>query len=198
MKSKDVLKLLNISRTTLMTYIKTGKIKGTKLDNGYYDYDDKSVFAFLKKDSRINVIYSRVSTNKQKSDLTRQINSIISYCDDNNINYNKIYKEISSGVDMDRTQFSLLIDDVFNYKIQNIYITYKDRLTRLSFKTIEQIFKKFGTTIIVINDDNKDKDNEKELFEELINIVHHFSTKTYSKRHKNKLDIIKKDISLFK
>lgn len=47
----------------------------------------------------------------------------------------------------------------------------------IKFKIFNQIFKKFGTTIIVINDDNKDKDNEKELFEELINIVHHFSTK---------------------
>ena len=47
----------------------------------------------------------------------------------------------------------------------------------IKFKIFNQIFKKFSTTIIVINDDNKDKDNEKELFEELINIVHHFSTK---------------------
>ena len=136
-------------------------------------------------------------TNK-KNDIIRQIDSVVDYCDKNNIKHDKVYKEISSGVDMDRKEFSALMDDVFNYKIQNIYITYKDRLTRLSFKTIEQIFKKFGTSIVIINDDNKDKDNEKELFDELINIVHHFSTKTYSKRHKNKLNLVEKDIALFK
>lgn len=198
MKSKDVLKLLKVTRATLTAYVKSEKIKVTKLSNGYYDYDDKSVFAFLKKDVRTNVIYARVSTNKQKNDLIRQIDSVIDYCDKNNIKHDKVYKEISSGVDMDRKEFSALMDDVFNYKIQNIYITYKDRLTRLSFKTIEQIFKKFGTSIVIINDDNKDKDNEKELFDELINIVHHFSTKTYSKRHKNKLNLVEKDIALFK
>lgn len=83
-------------------------------------------------------------------------------------------------------------------KIKNIYITYKDRLTRLSFKLIEQIFKKFGTSIIPINDNNIDKDNEKELFDELIAITHYFSTKTYSKRHKAKLDLTKNDLNLFK
>ena len=48
MKSKEVLRLLNLSRVTLMTYLKTGKITATKMANGYYDYDEKSVFSFLK------------------------------------------------------------------------------------------------------------------------------------------------------
>jgi predicted site-specific integrase-resolvase len=73
-------------------------------------------------------------------------------------------------MDLDRYSFSILMDNVFNHKIKNIYITYKDRLTRLSFKTIEQIFNKFGTNIVVTNDidRNKNKDNDKELFDELI------------------------------
>lgn len=198
MKSKDVLLLLKVTRVTLMNYVKTGKIKATKMANGLYDYDEKSVFAFLKKDVRFNVIYCRVSTPKQKSDLVRQINSVTKYCKDNNIPISTIYKEVSSGTDLDRKQFSLLLDDVINYKIKTVYVTYKDRLTRLSFKTIEQIFNKFGTNIVVINDNNKNDDNEKELFDELISIVHHFSTQTYSKRKKSKLDLVEKDIALFK
>ena len=68
MKAKEVMKLLNISRATLFNYTKDGKIKVTKLDNGYYEYDEASVFKIIKKDSRTNVIYSRVSTYKQKTD----------------------------------------------------------------------------------------------------------------------------------
>ena len=37
MKSKEVLKLLGISRVTLWSYVKNGTIKATKLPNGYYD-----------------------------------------------------------------------------------------------------------------------------------------------------------------
>ena len=44
MKSKDVMKLLDISRSTLYLYVKSGKITGTKLHNGYYNYNEDSVF----------------------------------------------------------------------------------------------------------------------------------------------------------
>ena len=66
MKAKEVIKLLKICRSTLHNYTKSGIIKGTLLDNVYYDYDEKSVFKMIKKDSRINVIYGKVSTYKQK------------------------------------------------------------------------------------------------------------------------------------
>jgi putative resolvase len=73
MKSKDMLRLLKITRPTLTKYIKGGWITGTKNKNGFYDYDDDSVYNFLNKDGkRINVIYSRVSTPKQKQDLENQ------------------------------------------------------------------------------------------------------------------------------
>lgn len=47
MKAKEVLKILNIARTTLYNYTKEGKIKVTQLDNGYYDED--SVYKLIKK-----------------------------------------------------------------------------------------------------------------------------------------------------
>jgi len=49
MKSEEVLKILGITRPTLTSYIKTGKIIGNKLPNGYYDYNEESVYKFLGK-----------------------------------------------------------------------------------------------------------------------------------------------------
>ncbi len=196
MKAKDVMKLLNICRTTLYNYTKDGSIKATLLDNGYYDYDEESVLKFIKKDNRSNVIYARVSTYKQKNDLQTQIDKINKYCKDNNIIIDNVFSEIYSGVDLDRTQFSELMNDVFNHKIKNIYISHRDRLTRLSFKTIETIFNKFNTKIIVINDNNNEN-NDHEIFEELISLMHIFSTTMYSNRRKNKINIYKQDIENF-
>ena len=71
MKAKDVMNTLSISRTTLYLYTCDKKLKVTKLHNGYYDYDNNSVFKLLNKDNRINVIYTRVSTYKQKNDLKK-------------------------------------------------------------------------------------------------------------------------------
>ena len=182
MKSKEVLKLLKVSRVTLNTYVKNGKIKVTKLNNGYYDYDDDSVFKLLKNDKRYNVLYARVSTYKQNIDLDNQMNKLIEYCQLNNITYEKSYKEISSGINLDRKEISNLIDNVFHYKIKSIYITNEDRLTGLSFKTLSNMFYRFGTTIITINDEDTDTDNE--VFEEFISLVHIFSTKMYPHRRK--------------
>ena len=56
MKSKEVLKILGVTRVTLSSYVKSGKIKVTKMTNGYYEYDDKSVFDFIGQNKKINVI----------------------------------------------------------------------------------------------------------------------------------------------
>ncbi len=196
MKARDVMKLLNICRTTLYNYTKDGTIKATLLSNGYYDYDEESVLKFIKKDNRSNVIYARVSTYKQKNDLQTQITKIQKYCKDNTIDVEKVYSEVSSGIDFERIQFNELMNDVFNHKIKNIYVSNRDRLTRLSFKTIENIFEKFNTKIIVINDDNSEN-NDHEVFEELISLMHIFSTTLYSNRRKNKINIYKQDIENF-
>lgn len=196
MKAKEVMKLLKICRSTLYNYTKGGIIKGTLLDNGYYDYDEKSVFKMIKKDSRINVIYGRVSTYKQKNDLERQIDSIQIYCKNNNIHISNIYSDISSGIDLDRNNLNKLIDDVINLNIKNIYISHRDRLTRLSFRTLQELFSKFGTNIIIINN-NSNESNDNEIFEELISLMHIFSTTMYSNRRKNKVNIYKNDIENF-
>jgi len=194
MKAKEVLKILKICRQTLTNYVKSGKIKVTRIGNGYYDYNESSVYAFLNViPDRVNIIYARVSTNKQKVDLSNQVSQLINYCNINNIKYNKVYQEIASGIDFDRDEFTNIINDVISKKIANIYITHKDRLSRLSFLTLENMFKQFGTNIIVINDIDNNKSLDDDLFEELLNIIHVFSTKMYSKRRVNN---IKKALNL--
>jgi putative resolvase len=183
MKANEVLKILKICRQTLSNYVKSGKIKVSKLRNGYYDYDDESVYSFLNITlERKNIIYARVSTYKQKVDLSNQVTQLINYCNINKIKYDKVYQEINSGVDFDRNEFTDIVNDVINKKINNIYITHKDRLSRLSFLTLENMFNQFGTKIIVINDIDNNNSLDDDLFEELINIIHVFSTKMYSKR----------------
>jgi predicted site-specific integrase-resolvase len=41
MKSNQALKILRVSKSTLRNYIKSGKIKATKLPTGRYDYVEK-------------------------------------------------------------------------------------------------------------------------------------------------------------
>jgi predicted site-specific integrase-resolvase len=193
MKAKDVLNLLQVTRVTLFKYVKSGKLKVTQLPNGYYDYDDNSVFEFLGKNNRSNVIYARVSTPKQKPDLANQIAFLSSFAKSNKISIASTFSDIHSGLDLNRLDFNKLLQDVFNYKIGCIVISYKDRLTRLSFQVLEFIFKFFGTSIVIANRSDSSHD---EYFDDILTLMHSLSTKFYAKRtniYKNSIDDNKKD-----
>lgn len=196
MKAKEVLKLLQITRTTLYNYTKTGIIKIKNEINGRYDYDEDSVYSLLNKNKeRLSVIYCRVSTTKQKNSLDTQIESINNYCLKNGIMVNKVYKDIDSGMTLDRRGLNELFEDISTYKIDTVYITNKDRLTRLSYKMLETIFMKYGTKIVPIFDTDCDND-EKEVLCDIISLIHCFSMKNYSNRRKKKLSLISEDLSL--
>lgn len=184
MKAKDVLRLTQFSRITLMNHVKNGKIKANKLPNGYYDYDEDDVMKFVKNEHRKNVIYARVSTYKQKNDLDHQIHFLNKFCKNNDINIDQIVSDISSGLDLDRPNFSNLLDDILHYRISTVVISFKDRLTRLSFPILQSIFNKFGTNIIIASKTDDDDDNTEEYFEDLMALMHIFSTKVYSNRRK--------------
>ena len=181
MKAKQVLQILDISRITLYNYVKSGKIKTVTLPNGYYDYSDSDVFSMISIDHRKSFIYARVSTYKQKKDLNKKISFIKTFCNKNKINIHSIISDISSGIDLDRPNFSELLNDVLHYKVSKIYISHRDRISRLSFKTLDAIFKKFGTEIIIVSENDKLTDDQ-EFYNDLISLMHYFSTKLYSHR----------------
>ncbi len=170
------------------------EIRVVELPNGFYDYNDDDVYrkAGLANE-RLNVTYARVSTAKQKTDLVNQEQTLISYCNKNGIRVNKSYKDVASGMNFDRKQFKLLLDDILSYKVAKLYITYKDRLSRISFDMFQKLLAEFGCEIVVINDSD-DKSDEAEIFEEIISLLHCFAMKMYSKRRKRKLEIVQEDL----
>lgn len=182
MKSNEVLKILKISRVTLCKYAKSGKIRVEKEPNGYYKYCDEDVYKIAGiEDNRLNVIYARVSTNKQKQDLANQIDNSIAYLNSKGIKVDKIYSDIKSGMSLDRKGFMELLSDVMDYKIKAVYVSYKDRLARLSYELVNKLFSDYGTKIEIINN-CESKSLEQELFEDIMQTIHAFSMKMYSKR----------------
>ena len=189
MKAKEVLKLLRCSRPSLTKYLKQGKLKAKLLDNGYYDYEEKSVYDFLNKAiNRKTVIYARVSTKKQKNDLKNQIELLKNFCFQNGYTINEVYSDIASGITFEnRIDLFKLIDEIINNKIEKIIITYKDRLSRIGFDFFKTLFNKFGCEIIVISEVGSNKLDREEIFEEIISLLHCYSMKMYSKRKNNKI-----------
>ena len=197
MKSYKVLKLLNITRPTLSRYVKEKIIKYKVKPNGFYDYDEESVYKILNKSiERKNVIYTRVSTQKQKTDLENQKKIVEKYCIENGIKISDIYSDIGSGINFDRKEFQRLLDDVVNHKISKIYITYKDRLSRVSFDMFKNLFSNFNCEIVVLNDIEDAQTIEKEIFNEIISLIHCFAMRVYSSRRKKKLKCVEADLKI--
>ena len=197
MKSNKVLKLLNITRPTLSRYVKEKIVKYKVQPNGFYDYDEESVYKILNKSiERKNVIYTRVSTQKQKTDLENQKKIVEKYCIENGIKISDIYSDIGSGINFDRKEFQRLLDDVVNHKISKIYITYKDRLSRVSFDMFKNLFSNFNCEIVVLNDIEDAQTIEKEIFNEIISLIHCFAMKVYSSRRKKKLKCVEDDLKI--
>ncbi|MCQ2812187.1 IS607 family transposase [Helicobacter pylori] len=182
MKSKEVLKILKISRVTLWKYVKSGKIRVKQEPNGYYIYNDSDVYSLAGiEDGRLNVVYARVSTQKQKQDLQNQIENCISFINAKGISVDSIYSDIKSGMSLDRKGFMELLNAVMAFKIKAVYISYKDRLARLSYELVEKLFSDYGTKIVIINQ-CESISLEQELFEDIMQTIHSFSMNMYSKR----------------
>ena len=196
MKAKEVLKLLNITRPTLCNYVKQGYIKVKRSPTGIYNYDEDSVLAFIglkKKKTNTKIIsYSRVSTQGQKKQLQEQTNRLYEYSISKGIELNEQLSDVKSGMSFDRKGFNKLCQEVIQGNVKLVIIENKDRLVRFGYEIIEGIFKYFGTSILVINDELSNKSYEQELTEDLISIIHYFTAKSYS--HRRKLNKLKQEI----
>lgn len=179
--SGQICSILKITPMTLKRWKDSGIIEYKKITNKKFLYDLDSVLKESHKEIRQNIVYSRVSNSKQKEDLDRQTEIIKSYMLTNGIIPDLIFEEIASGMNENRKEFQKILQLVFQYKINKIYISYKDRLTRFGFDYFKQIFAMFGTEIVILNA-TKEEDFQEELTQDLISIIHHFSMKMYSHR----------------
>lgn len=179
-----ICKELQITPTTLMNWKNSGKIKFKKLSNKKILYDIDSIAnQNLDQTHKRVVIYSRVSNTKQKDDLIRQSELLRKYVVSRGDIVLSEFSDIASGMNENRKGLNNLIDLVHNCQIDEVVITYKDRLTRFGFQYFESWFSRFGVTITVVNA-TKEEDFQQELTQDLISIIHHFSMKMYSNRRK--------------
>lgn len=191
--AKEAKNILKINATTLKTWKDKGILSYKKLSDKKILYDIDSVLNNSDiNDNRLNVIYARVSNTKQHNDLLNQIELVKLYCITNGIKISKVYQDIASGMNENRKDFNILINDVISGKIKNIYISFKDRLTRFGFDYFKNLFQKYNVNIIILDElEESNKTFQDELTEDLISIIHHFSIKLDSNRRKKLKEIEK-------
>ena len=132
------------------------------------------------------VIYARVSSSDQRSDLERQVEYLTQYCSSKGYRVVDILSDIASGLKTDRRGLLKLFDYVVNRQVDVVVVTYRDRLARFGFEYLEHFFNKYGVRIEVVFGEEP-KDAYQELVEDLIEIVTSLAEKLYGMRsHKKK------------
>lgn len=202
-KTGELAKMIGKQTRTVQSYCIRGDINSIIIPSGKRIISRDEVIKYLRSsnllyenDNKIDLIYARVSTSKQKNrgDLDRQIEYIIKEIITKNPKNLKIFSEVGSGLNDNRKELKKLLDMVMNDEIDRIFILYKDRLTRFGFNYLEQICNKFGTKIIVISEEIQEKSIQEELAEDIISIIHSFSVKLYGMRNKIK-EKLEKELS---
>lgn len=187
-------KLIGKTNQTLRNWDKDGTLKPHHVSESgyrYYSQEQLNHFLGLKQEVQLNkktIGYCRVSSNKQKDDLERQIENVKTYMYAKGYSF-EIISDIGSGINYNKKGLNKLIDMVTNSEVEKIVILYKDRLIRFGYELIENLCNKYGTTIEII--DNTEKTEEQELVEDMIEIVTVFSERLQGKRANKAKKMIK-------
>ncbi|NEO44302.1 MAG: IS607 family transposase [Moorea sp. SIO4A3] len=165
---------------TLARWAETGKIECIRSPGGHRRYLASSIEQLIDGvDSRSVVLYARVSTRSQSSDLASQIE----YLGRNYPNC-RCYSEYGSGLNFKRKKFINLMEKVAEEEIKTIVIAHKDRLCRFGFDFVEWFCSLHKCQIVVLN--NTYKSPQQELMDDFMSIMHCFSSKLYFLRRYEK------------
>lgn len=183
---------------TLQVLDKKGIFPAKRNQRNRRYYTDEDYYLFLNQvakipveennnnvhQKRLIVTYSRVSSHGQKDDLKSQQNFIENFAVSNGLQVDENLSDIGSGLNYERKNFLKILDLVEQDKIEKIIIAHKDRFVRFGFDYFQNFCKKHNTEIVIINLDSCSP--EQEFTEDLISIIHCFSSKLYGLRKYNK------------
>jgi len=193
LRPREVCQRLGISYSTLARWVREGRIRAIRTAGGKYRVPESEVRRIaeglpISKEVRA-VIYARVSSSDQKSDLERQIQYLTEYCASKGYRVVNVLSDVASGLKTDRKGLLKLFNYVVNRQVDVVVVTYRDRLTRFGFDYLEYFFKQYGVGIEVALGEEP-KDAYQELVEDLVEIVTSFAGKLYGMRSHRKKNLV--------
>ncbi len=132
------------------------------------------------------VIYCRVSSRKQKDDLQSQVLAMEKFCLAQGVCVTQTIQEIGGGLNFKRPKFLQIIKWAIEGELKLLYVAHKDRLCRFGFELVEQIVQWGGGLVIIANAETLSP--HEELTQDLLSIVHCFSSRLYGlRKYKTKM-----------
>lgn len=177
----------------MQNYDEAGKLKVHRTENNRRCILREDLLEFLDRHNLLyddtnskkrDIVYARVSSNDQQKhgDLDRQALFIVENM--SGLKNPLVLKEVGSGLNDKRKQLQRLLKMVCNNEVNNVYVTYKDRLTRFGYHYLETVFLAHNVRIITVKDELGTKSVQEELVDDMMSLIASFSGKLYGLRSK--------------
>lgn len=170
-KLSDYAKSIGVSYKTAWRMWQRGELNAEQLSTGTV-----IVHVDKPKTEKGVIIYARVSSSQNKSNLEAQAKRIENYCIAKGYQIVRVVKEVGSGVNDNRRK---LIDVLTRDDYSLIVVEHKDRLSRVGFNYIKVLLNNHGKDIEVVNLANEQKDD---LMQDFVSIITSFCSRLYGLR----------------
>jgi predicted site-specific integrase-resolvase len=174
MKLSQYAKKYGIHYTTAYRLWKLGHLKGKQLPTGtIVIFEDEPLLDGPKNRA---VLYARVSSSENKSNLEAQLSRLRDYASARGYIVVKEIKEVGSGLNDKRPY----LEKVFladNWDL--LIVEHKDRLARFGTNYISLLLKKQGKTLEIINQATEDTDD---LMPDFVGLITRFTARLYGLR----------------
>lgn len=181
---------LGVCSKTLRNWDSKGLIQTVRTPTGIRLYDVSSIdkskddVTGTSRESGHRIIYARVSSAKQKEDLERQVQFMSS-----KFPGHKVVRDVGSGINWSRPGLKTVLRHCLQGSLRELVVAHRDKLSRLAFELLQFLVEEAGGKLVVFGEsqdgssgDRSEFRPESELEEDLLSIIHVFSSRHYGRR----------------
>ena len=162
-----------VCHSTLRNWDKQDKIETKRTKSGQRRFLlDYSKSKNSKQKNKRKICYCRVSSNKQKDDLQRQIEFM-----QKNYKNHEIWYDIGSGINWKRQKFNQILELAKDGLLEEVVVAHRDRLCRFAFELVEHILELHQVKLLVL--DKQEHSDEQEISEDILSILQVYIASLY-------------------
>lgn len=178
-------KAMGLHIKTLQRWDREGRLSAQRTSTGrrYYTQDQVNAYLMAPRVApppRRTIAYCRVSSAAQRPDLQNQVKVVSEFCAARGLSDTEVVTEIGGGLNFKRPKFTALVDAITRKEVAVLVVAHKDRLARFGFDLLQHLCAVNGVDLLLLNQEHLS--SEQEMVEDMLAIVHCFSSRLYGLR----------------
>jgi putative resolvase len=179
-------KRLGLNPFTVRRWIRAGKIQAVRVGNEARISTAEIDRLLGQERAGIVVLYGRVSGPGQRADLQTQVARLRDWAERKQSGKPTLtLTDIGSGLNTERKALVRLMEMVQRDEVEEVVVTYTDRLTRFGLDYLTRFFAGYGVRLTVLNA-AEDHTPEQELTADLLAILSSFAGRLYGMRSRKR------------